>query len=170
MARQLRTDEPGAIHHVYARGNRAQAVFADDVDRNRYLRLLARTIEDLRWACLAYCLMTNHLHLLIETPQANLAVGMRRLHGDYALSFNKRHRSFGHLFQGRYGAVRVKDDAQLITVVRYLDRNAAEAGIVRRPEDWPWSSSAALRGATAPPWLALARLRSLISGRLELDC
>jgi len=113
--------------------------------------------------------MTNHLHLLIETPRPNLAIGMQRLHGDYALGFNKRHGWVGHVFQGRYGAVRMNDDAHLVTAIRYLDRNPVEAGLARLPEEWQWSSSTALRGGPAPPWLAIGRLRSLLpEGRLEL--
>lgn len=167
MARPLRTEEAGAIHHVHARGNRAAAVFLDDEDRHRYLRLLARAVTLRRWNILSSCLMTNHLHLLVETPEPNLGVGMRELHGDYALMFNRRHGMVGHLFQGRYGAVRIKDDAHLITIVRYIDRNPAEAGL---PRNWPWSSSGPLRGSPAPPWLALDRLTALLpQGRIDLD-
>lgn len=111
--------------------------------------------------------MTNHVHLLVETPEPNLGVGMRRLHGDYGLRFNQRHGTVGHVFQGRYGSVRVKDDAQMVTAVRYIDRNPVKAGL---GADWPWSSSAAMRGATAPPWLAIDRLRSLLPDeRIDLD-
>lgn len=170
MPRYPRPEEEGAVHHVFARGNRAAAVFVDDEDRQRYMRFLGRVVKWERWKCLSYCLMTNHLHLLVETPEPNLGAGMQRLQGDYARTFNKRHGTIGHVFQGRYGSVRVKDDAQLIAVVRYIDRNPVEAQLVTRTEDWPWSSAAALRGASAPSWLALDRLRELLpGGRIELD-
>lgn len=170
MPRRPRPDEAGAVHHVFSRGNRAGVVFADDEDRQRYLRLLARVVRWERWRCLSFCLMSNHLHLLIETPSANLGVGMQRLQGDYARTFNRRHGLVGHVFQGRYGAVRVTDEAQLIAVVRYIDRNPVEAGLVARAGEWPWSSAAALRGEAPPSWLALERLASLLpEGRINLD-
>lgn len=145
-------------------------MFVDDEDRRRYLRLLGRSIRRQEWQCLSFCLMTNHVHLLIETPQCNLGIGMRHLHSDYALAFNKRHGFAGYLFQGRYGSVRIVDDAQMIAVVRYIDRNPAEAALASRGADWPWCSSGALRGGPAPPWLALDRLVTLLpEGRIELD-
>jgi putative transposase len=104
MARKPREETEGGIFHVFARGNRRQRIYLDDVDRRRYLRLLQTVVAEQRWRCLAYCLMENHVHLLVETPAANLAGGMQRLHGWYAESFNARHRHVGHLFQGRYGA------------------------------------------------------------------
>jgi REP element-mobilizing transposase RayT len=162
MPRRPRAEEAGAIHHVYARGVRSASLFLDDADRRRYLRLLDRASNEQGWNCLLFCLMTNHVHLLIETPTPNLGVGMSRLHGDYALGFNKRHGLVGHVFQGRYGAVRVKDDAQLITLVRYLDRNPTAAGLATRSEAWPWCSSRALRGGAGPRWLATDRLFELL--------
>jgi REP element-mobilizing transposase RayT len=90
----------GGVAHVFARGNRQQLIFLDATDRRRYLDLLGRVARRLRWRCLAYCLMDNHVHLLIETRLPNLGRGMRELHGDYAQLFNKRHDRSGHLFQG----------------------------------------------------------------------
>lgn len=98
---------------MFARGNRKQAIFRDDRDRRDYLGLLALEIRRTRWRCLSYCLMGNHVHLLVETPEANLAVGMQRLQGDYARTFNQRYKTVGHLFQGRYGSVRIRSDRQL---------------------------------------------------------
>lgn len=161
MPRRPREEAEGAIHHVYARGNRSAAIFVDDRDRRRYLRLLARAVLKQRWRCLAYCLMTNHVHLLIETPLPNLGAGMQRFHGDYALTFNRRHGLAGHVFQGRYGAVRVTSDEQLVTVARYLAANPVKAGLCLREEDWEWSSTAALRRGPAPDWLATGRLLEL---------
>ncbi|MFL5847162.1 MAG: transposase [Solirubrobacteraceae bacterium] len=170
MPRQPRIELAGGIHHVFARGVRAAPVFLDADDRRRYLGLLERAVQWQGWRCLAYCLLTNHLHLLIETPTANLGTGMRRMHSDYALAFNKRHGYSGYLFQGRYGSVLVKDDPQLVAVVRYIDQNPVEAGLVSTAEAWPWSSAAALRGSPAPSWLAVERLRSIApGGRIDLE-
>ena len=103
--------------------------------------------------------MHNHLHLLVETPEPNLAAGMQRLHGLHAQAFNKRHRHVGHLFQGRYGAVVVRTDEQLLTVARYIALNPVEAGLCRSAADWPWCSHAAIvNGVAAPGWLDAERL------------
>lgn len=135
------------------------AIFLDDEDRHAYLRLLGRITLRMDWHCLMYCLMSNHVHLLVETPAPNLGEGMQLLHGRYAMWFNERHSAVGHLFQGRYGAKRVKDDVHLITALRYLEGNPVEAGLVSRPEEWPWSS----RGTPhRPPWLATERLTELL--------
>ena len=159
MARRPRVEEAGAVHHVYARGTRGSAIFLDEEDRHLYLRQLGRTTARHEWNCLSYCQMTNHVHLLIETTHPNLGDGMRFLHGAYGGWFNERHGSAGHVFQGRYGAKRITDELQLITTARYLANNPVEAGLVLRPEDWPWSSGGA---PISPPWLAQDRLRELV--------
>jgi putative transposase len=159
VARKPREEFAGAVVHVYARGNRKQRIYVDDVDRETYLALLGQVVARQRWKCLAYCLMHNHLHLLVETPEPNLAIGMQRLHGLHAQAFNKRHRHVGHLFQGRYGAVVVRTDEQLLTVARYIALNPVEAGLCRLPADWPWCSHAAVvNGVAAPGWLDVERL------------
>ena len=158
MPRKPRQEFPGAVVHVYARGNRKQAIYLDDDDRVIYLRILAQVVGRQRWRCLAYCLMKNHVHLLVETPEPNLATGMQRLHGLHAQQFNKRHRHSGHLFQGRYGAVVVKTDEQLLTVARYIALNPVEAGLCETAADWAWGSHAALIRDAAPSWLDAARL------------
>lgn len=152
----------GAIQHVYARGNDRQVIYRDDLDRRRYLAMLGSVVALKDWRCLAYCLMDNHAHLLIETPQPNLASGMQRLHGRYALFHNARYDRVGHLFQGRYGSVRMRSDAQLWTVARYIARNPVKAGFCEHPDEWPWSSHAATLGSGAPPWLDVGRLLSYI--------
>ncbi len=105
--------------------------------------------------------MDNHLHLLIQTPEANLGTGMQRLHGSYARKFNDRHRRSGHLFQGRYGANRVEDDLEFWTVARYIARNPVEAGKCRAARDWAWGSYRGVVDGTAPAWLDAGRLLSL---------
>jgi putative transposase len=158
MPRKPREEFPGAVHHVFARGNRKQRIFVCDEDRVLYLRLLGEVVVRQRWCCLAYCLMKNHVHLLVETPEPNLGVGMQRLHGLHAQRFNKRHKHSGHLFQGRYGAVRMKTDEQLLTVARYIALNPVEAGLCRDAADWPWGSHAAVLRGKTPAWLDAGRL------------
>ena len=158
MPRKPRDDVGGAVQHVYARGNAKQLIYLDDHDRSRYLALLAQAVTRYRWRCLAFCLMDNHLHLLIETPLPNLASGMQRTHGLYAQSFNRRHGRSGHLFQGRFGSVRVTGDAQFLMTVRYIARNPVEAGLAEDPAEWPWSSHSALLASAPPAWLDSARL------------
>ena len=151
--------------HVYARGNDRADIFRDVLDRQRYLRLLGRTTKHCRWQTLSYCLMGNHIHLLIETTSPNLHSGMRRMHSSYAQLFNIRHDRTGHLFQGRYGSTRVESNEQLITAVRYIAFNPVAAGLVPTPSAWAWSSHRAIVGDDpAPPWLATERLAELLAG------
>ncbi len=160
MPRPPRENLEDGIYHVFARGNDKADIYRDDLDRRLYLRFLGRVVVRRRWDCLAYCLMTNHLHLLIQTPDANLSLGMQQLHGVYAQVFNARHDRNGHLFQGRYGAVRVTSDRQLSAATAYIAHNPVSAGLCKTPEAWPWSSHTAITGAPAPPWLATDRLLS----------
>jgi putative transposase len=165
MGRKPREDEAGAIHHVYARGNNRQAIFEDDFDRRAYLALVGEVVGRMEWRCLTYCLMPNHVHLLVETPAPNLATGMCRLQGQYARRFNRRHRRSGHLFQGRYGAVRVHDDAQLWMTIAYIARNPVASGLCRRADEWEWSSHAAIvAGKGRPAWLDVKRLLAFLRG------
>jgi REP element-mobilizing transposase RayT len=158
MPRKLREEEAGAVVHVFARGNNRQRIFRDVEDRELYLTGLAHVVVRQQWSCLAYCLMHNHVHLLIETPKPNLGAGMQRLHGLYAQTFNTRHGRCGHVFQGRYGGNRVRTDAQLKVTARYIALNPVEAGLCGRPEEWRWSSHAAALGEAAPAWLDVPRL------------
>lgn len=158
MPRKPREEEAGAVVHVFARGNNRQRIFRDVDDRELYLLLLGQVIRRQRWSCLSYCLMHNHIHLLVETPEPNLGLGMQRLHGLYAQTFNKRHKRCGHLFQGRYGDNRVRTDEQLVTTARYIARNPVEAGLCTGAGEWPWSSHAATLSGEAPAWLDVERL------------
>ena len=162
MSRRPREEVDGGIFHVYARGNAKQLVYLDEVDRVTYLRLLGLVIGKRRWRCLGYCLMDNHMHLLLQTPEAGLAAGMQWLHGVYAQTFNERHDRVGHLFQGRYGAVRVKSDAQLWALFRYIGVNPVEAGLCGRPSEWKWGSYGALR-ADPPAWLDVENVLGFFS-------
>ena len=158
MPRRPREEHDGAIYHVFARGVNRVRIFVDDEDYRRYLGLLRATIEETKWNCLGFCLMPNHVHLLIETPQPNLGVGMQQLHGTYAQWFNERHKRVGHLFQDRYRAEPVADETYLAALVPYVAMNPVAAALCARPEDWPWSSHAMVTTGRAPRWLAHRRL------------
>ena len=140
MARPIRIEFEGGFYHVTSRGNARQDIFADAEDCRVFLMTLADVVERYKWFVYAYCLMGNHYHLLIETPQANLSQGMRQLNGVYTQKYNGRHDRVGHLFQGRYKAFVVEKDAYLLELSRYIALNPVRAGMVSLPEDWPWSS------------------------------
>lgn len=151
-----REEGPGVVHHVYARGVRRQPLFLGDEDYEQYIRLLVRTIESYRWRALGFCLMPNHLHLLIETPEPNLGAGMQWLQSRYAITFNERHgrTGEGHVFQGPYGSKPVLDERYLLTVAAYIIGNPVTAGLCEAPEDWPWSSFGLVSQHGPRPWLA----------------
>jgi len=155
MARPLRIEFEGALYHITSRGDRREAIYEDDTDRHKFLDLLAEAVERFNWVCHAYCLMSNHYHLLIETPEANLSKGMRHLNGVYTQASNRRHRRNGHLFQGRFKAIVVDRDNYLLELTRYVVLNPVRAKRVEAPGDWPWSSYGAMVGdVEAPRWLA----------------
>lgn len=154
MARPLRLEFPGALYHVTSRGNVRQAVVADEVDRTRWVTVLAQTVERFGWRLYAYCLMDNHYHLLLETPQPNLARGMRHLNCVYTQAFNRRHHRVGHLFHGRYHALLLEKDPHLLELCRYVVLNLIRAKLVTQPRHWGWSSYRATAGDTdCPPFL-----------------
>ncbi len=166
MARPLRIEYPGALYHVTSRGDRQQALFEDDEDREMFLRTLAEVVERFNWLCHAYCLMTNHYHLLVETPDGNLSKGMRHLNGVYTQATNRRHTRVGHLFQGRFKGVLVDKDSYLLELTRYIVLNPVRAGSVRQAGKWQWSSYRAMVGETpAPGWLATAGILAQFAKR-----
>jgi putative transposase len=146
---------------VYSRGNERRAIFLDNRDRRTYLAMLGSVTRRCSWRCLGFCLMDNHVHLLIETPVPNLAHGMQRLLGPYARLFNERYETAGHVFQGRYGSRRIRDEVHLITTIRYIARNPVEAGLCAAEHEWPWSSRAMVVAGTAPAWLDAQRAKDL---------
>ncbi|MGI9021420.1 MAG: transposase [Solirubrobacterales bacterium] len=167
MARKPRENVEGGVYHVYARGNGGAPVYLDDDDRRFYLLRLGRVTSSVGWRCLSYCLMSNHVHLLLETPHANLSNGMQRLQGGYAQAFNKRRERTGHLFEGRYGAVRSVSDEQLLVTAAYIARNPVDAGLCREPAQWSWSSYRAVLAGIGPPWLDQNRLLRYFGGGAE---
>jgi REP element-mobilizing transposase RayT len=140
MPRLPRNETEAGLWHVFARGVERRLIFLDDDDRRTYLRLLRGVAETFRWHCLAYCLMPNHVHLLIETTEPNLGRGMHALHGMYAQSFNQKWNRVGHLFQSRFGSRVVPDDLGLMRVLAYIEANPVAARLCATPDDWPWSS------------------------------
>ena len=146
MARPLRIEFPGAVYHLTSRGNEKRHIFLGDEDRKSFLNLLADVNTRYHWICHAYCLMNNHYHLLIETPEGNLSMGMRQLNGVYTQAFNRRHGRVGHLFQGRFKAILIEKDSHLLEACRYVVLNPVRAGAVENPERWKWSSYRATEG------------------------
>lgn len=169
MSRPLRLSFPGAIYHITSRGNARAAVYLDDDDKQRFLDLLASCVEKFNWICHAYCLMDNHYHLLIETPDANLQTGMRQLNGVYTQQFNRRHARVGPVFQGRYKAILVDKDSYLLELCRYVVLNPVRANMVALPEHYRWSSYAAMMGARqGVSWLSTDWILSQFSSRRTL--
>lgn len=140
MARPLRIEYPGAVYHITSRGNARERIYLDDEDYGRFLNCLCSVVKRFNWILHAYCLMSNHYHLLIETPEGNLSRGMRQLNGIYTQHFNRRHHRVGHVLQGRYQAILVDKDNYLLELSRYIVLNPVKTGMVKEPEEWQWSS------------------------------
>jgi putative transposase len=164
MARSLRIQYAGARYHVISRGDQREAIFYDDADRAEFLRTLGQTCLKTGWQVHAYCLMGNHFHLVLETPQPNLAAGMKWLLGTYTQRFNRRHRHWGHLFGGRYKAQLIdgRKSGYLRCACDYVHLNPLRAGIVSRYKklhSYRWSSYPAYRQPKLrPQWLRVDRL------------
>lgn len=147
MARPLRIQYAEAVYHVTSRGNARRSILKDDEGRGMLLSMLKEVNDRFHWVCHAYCLTTNHYHLVIETPDGNLSKGMRHLIGFYSIRFNRRHGSVGHVSQGRRKAILVQNEGHLLEVCRYVVLNPARAKkVVGVPERWGWSSYRATAG------------------------
>ena len=154
-----RVDFAGAIHHVVTRGNRRSPVFRDEVDYLVFLHLFARVASEHAWICLAYCLMPNHYHLLLQMNEPNLSHGMQQLNGTFARRFNRRHSLQDHLFRARFRSVVVEREGHGREASRYIVLNPVRARLCSQPEHWPWSSYAATAGIqSAPPFLTSSAL------------
>jgi len=165
MARKLRVQYPGAIYHLMNRGDRREPIFKDDADRQRFLETLGQACGKTGWQVHAYCLMLNHFHLVVETPQANLVAGMKWFLGTYTSRFNRRHKLFGHLFSGRYKSLVVdgSDTGYLQTVCAYVHLNPVRARLLspEQPlQQYRWSSYPEYlqRAGQRPPWLRVDRV------------
>ncbi len=166
MSRPLRIEFPGAVYHVTSRGDRREPIYRDDEDREAHLAIIAQAMARFDAQVLAYCLMGNHYHLVLQTRQANLSRLMRHVNGVYTQAFNRRHGLGGHLFQGRFKAIVVDRDAYLVALCRHVERNPVAAGLVAAAQEWPWSSCQAHIGEVgAPPWLDSDGLLGQVLGR-----
>lgn len=171
---------------MFSRGNRREVIYLDDRDRWKFLSVLAECVERYNLLCHAFCLMPNHYHLLIETPDGNLSRAMRQLNGVYSQAFNRRYDKVGHVLQGRYRAIIVEKESYLLEVCRYIVLNPVRAKLVLTPGEWRWSSYRSQVGETRPPrfltidWLlrqfhdsnrteAERRFRLFVSNRLVAD-
>jgi len=150
MARPLRIEFDGALYHVTSRGNARAPVFIADENRVLFLDILKKTCDRFNWLCHAYCLMDNHYHLVIETPDGSLSKGMRQLNGVYTQSFNKRNQRVGHVFQGRYKTIVIEKESYLLQVSRYVVLNPVRAKMVESPAEWKWSSYRGTAGIGKP--------------------
>jgi putative transposase len=164
MPRTPRRLPPGGTFHVFNRGACRQAVFASDEDRRVFFDGLGRVIRDRGWRLLAYCLMGNHYHLVVETPQDNLVEGMHRLKTRFAIWFNRAHETTGHVFERRFNSVPVESQDYLEYLLGYVAFNPVAAGLCRRAEDWPWSSFGSLMRGD-PAMVDVARLFELLGAR-----
>jgi putative transposase len=161
VGRAPREFVPGAVYHVYARGSNRQTIFASDSDRADFLVCLERVVSRAELRCLAYCLMSNHYHLVLETGDGGLSRAMKALNGRYALRFNSRYDRDAHLFKNRFGAVHQRSESQLLWTLRYTVTNPIDNGLCARPAEWPWSSYRASAGLDpAPRFLDVRRVLS----------
>ena len=164
MTRPLRIEYQNAVHHVTSRGNARNKIFLGDQDRENFLFVLDAVVKRHNWLCHAYCLMDNHYHLMIETPDANLSRGTRQLNGVYTQKYNWWHSKTGHLFQGRYKSILVDKENYLLELCRYVVLNPVRANMVEKPEEWKWSSYGATAGLkTVPNYLTVDWILGLFS-------
>ncbi|MEZ9903899.1 transposase [Vibrio breoganii] len=155
MSRPLRLEFARALYHVTARGNERNWIFFQDDDFTLYLTVLDEVCERYNWVIHAYCLMSNHYHLLLETPDGNLSKGMRQLNGVFTQKINRKHNRVGHLFQGRYKSILVDQEAYLLELCRYIVLNPVRAKMVDTPDEWQWSSWHNMVGNnSSPDWLS----------------
>jgi putative transposase len=161
MGRAPRQFVPGGIYHVHSRGSNRQAIFTYDSDRTDFLFCVERSIARAHASCLAYCLMSNHYHLVIETHDGELSALMRSVNGGYANRFNRRYERDAHLFRNRFGAIHQETHSQFEWTMRYVVMNPVTSGLCAQPDEWRWSSFRSTVGMDAPPrFLDIPRLLS----------
>lgn len=156
MARPLR-DQSDGVRHIWCRGNRKQRIFVDDHDRERYIDLLAKAATKCGWTVYAYCLMGNHIHLVVHVPEGTIAKGVQILHGEFAQAYNRRHGTDGHTWRGRYSSKRIDSDSYLLAALCYVVNNPVRAGLVANAAQWRWSSHRAVLGKVLAPAFLDAR-------------
>jgi REP element-mobilizing transposase RayT len=166
MPRKARIDAPGALHHVIARGIEKRDIFRDDYDRNNFLERLSTVIDESDTLCFAWALLPNHCHLLFKTGLTPIATVMRRLLTGYAVSFNRRHRRHGHLFQNRYKSILCQEEVYLKELVRYIHLNPLRAGIVddlKQLDTYPFGGHSAMVDRVKRPWQGVNRVLGLFA-------
>jgi putative transposase len=146
VPRAYRLQVPQGLYHVTANGSLRRALFENNSERAEFLNLLAKVVALRNWSCRSYCLLTTHYHLLVKTPDGDLSAGLRHLNGRYAQWTNWCRGERGHLFRERFNSVLVESVSHAFESYRYIAMNPVRAGVVARPEDWRWSSYAALLG------------------------
>lgn len=170
MARPLRIEYPDAFYHVTSRGNEQKDVFRNRRDREQFLSYLQSATERYDAVIHAYCLMSNHYHLLMETPSGNLSQIMRHINGAYTTYFNVKRKRAGHLFQGRYKAILVEADKYAVELSRYIHLNPVRAGMAAKPEEYEWSSYRHLLGMVeTPAWLTTSFILGYFGGNGARD-
>jgi putative transposase len=165
VARPLRIEYPGAFYHVTSRGNEKKDIFKSRRDREKFLSYLESATERYGAVIHAYCLMSNHYHLILETPLGNLAQIMKHINSSYTTYYNVKRKRAGHLLQGRYKAIVVEADVYATELSRYLHLNPVRAGMVKMPEDYPWMSYRYYTADTAPPWLTTGFILNYFGSR-----
>ncbi len=153
MAQIGRPEISRSFVHLTTHGVRWDPIFLDGDDYSSFLVIAGRNVRRFGWTCVSYCVMPNHYHLLVWVEEPNLAQGMQRLNLSYALTFNRRYRFRGHVFDAPYEPTIVQSEAHLLWLARYIARNPVEAGLCERLEDWPWSSWGAAAQGTLPDWV-----------------
>jgi putative transposase len=169
VPREPRIQVESGMYHINAVACADRDLFVDAADKSSFEALVAETVTRFGWSCLSICLMDTHYHLLIVTPQADLAAGMQRLNGHYGQTYNRRHRYSGHVFKKRYHSVLIQTDSHMFEVCRYIALNPVRAGIVSSPADWPWSSYAETLGLRSPrPFVASDELLRVFAADSQL--
>lgn len=168
MTRSLRIEYPGAFYHVFSRGVAKQIIYQSDEDRIKFLDFLKITVKRHNWILHAYCLMDNHFHLLVETPDPSLSAGMHLLNGLYAQWYNIEHDRVGHLFQGRYGHTLIEKEEYFLEAAAYIVLNPVKAQLVQHPSLFQWSSYASTAGhRDTPGWLTTSSILACFSNDLQ---
>ena len=168
MARPLRIEYPGAFYHIFQRGNERKDIFISDQDRTKFYEYLAVLYSRYNVHIHTYSLMGNHYHLILETEEANLSRAMHCLNTSYTVYFNTRRKRVGHLFQGRYKAILIEEDAYLHHLSRYIHLNPVRAGLVKNAVEYPHSSlSYFVANKKSPKWLSTRFILSMFDKNVE---
>jgi REP element-mobilizing transposase RayT len=171
MPRKARIDAPGALHHIIIRGIERRKIFLDDFDRDNFLKRLSNVLSETATPCFAWALIPNHVHLLLRTGTTAIATVMRRLLTGYAVSFNRRHRRHGQLFQNRYKSILCQEELYLLELVRYIHLNPLRAGLVaelKSLDKYPYSGHGVLMGKVAHAWQDVHYILKLFDGKLSM--